>query len=325
MMMFCRYGYKFCIVFGRGVSQQFIKPMIARDSPLSDVRRQQLRDDRLWVRERERARLFNLKRIHCPCSKCRGRRKLLLATIRDHLIRNGRHPEFRVWRGPGEQDSSDDEWEEEFWRPEERQHAAVDFQVDTHQMVEDAFQQVDNAQTLEERVHEEVASAFVVADDVHDRCSQGDNWDQNISDCGGGDDAVGENDDEGTGEDCNLDPAALEEAIHPLYGRACSTKLAATVLLMNLCIVHGVSNCFADELFTILHGRLLPEENGLPRNYYGAKTLTRRLGLSYNTLHACENGCVLFRGDLANEERCPKCSRSRFKDERRKKFPVKVL
>jgi hypothetical protein len=45
-----------------------------------------------------------------------------------------------VWRGPGERDSSNDEWEEEFWRPEERQHTAVDVQVDTHQMVEDAFQ-----------------------------------------------------------------------------------------------------------------------------------------------------------------------------------------
>jgi hypothetical protein len=25
-----------------------------------------------------------------------------LATVREHLIRNGRHFDFRVWRGPGD-------------------------------------------------------------------------------------------------------------------------------------------------------------------------------------------------------------------------------
>jgi hypothetical protein len=50
----------------------------------------------------------------------------------------------------------------------------------------------------------------------------------------------------------NFDPSALEEAIRALYKGARSTKLAAMVLLVNLCTVHGVSNCFVDELFTIL-------------------------------------------------------------------------
>jgi hypothetical protein len=135
----------------------------------------------------------------------------------------------------------------------------------------------------------------------------------------------GENDHQDRDEGSNLDPYALEEAIKSLYARARSTKLAATVLLMNLCTVHGVSNCFVDELFTILQGHLLPEENCLPKNYYAAKTLTRNLGLSYNTIHACESGCILFKGVHADKEHCPKCSKPRFKDKRRKKFPVKVL
>jgi hypothetical protein len=174
-------------------------------------------------------------------------------------------------------------------------------------------------------VHDKVVGTFTVADGVHNQCRQSDNWDEDIRGCGGSDDAVGENDDEETPEDSNLDSDALEEAIQPLYKGAHSTKLAGTVLLMNLCAVHEVSNCFVDELFTILHGNLLPEENGLPKNYHVAKTLMRRLGLSYNTIHACKNGCVLFRGDLANEEWCPQCSQPRFKDEHRKKILIKML
>jgi hypothetical protein len=34
-----------------------------------------------------------------------------------HILQHGRHPLFRVWRGPGDRDSSDKEWEEQFWQP----------------------------------------------------------------------------------------------------------------------------------------------------------------------------------------------------------------
>jgi hypothetical protein len=72
--------------------------------------------------------------------------------------------------------------------------------------------------------------------------------------------------------------------------------------LMNLCTVHEVSNNFADELFTILHCHFLPDGNTLPRNHYAAKSLTSKLGLAYNSIHACGKGCVLFRGEYADAE-----------------------
>jgi hypothetical protein len=86
--------------------------MIPAQVPLTDPHRQRLKDDRLWIRELQRARLFNLKQLHCPCSQCKGRRRFKLATVREHLIRNGRDSEFRIWRGPGNRDSSDDKWEQ---------------------------------------------------------------------------------------------------------------------------------------------------------------------------------------------------------------------
>ncbi len=39
------------------------------------------------------------------------------ANVRNHFILNGREPSFKVWRGLGERDSSDEEWEAEWKRP----------------------------------------------------------------------------------------------------------------------------------------------------------------------------------------------------------------
>jgi hypothetical protein len=107
--------------------------------------------------------------------------------------------------------------------------------------------------------------------------------------------------DAGDGEEggnANFDPQALEDAVTSLYSGAKSSMLAATSLLLNLCTMHGVSNCFVDELFTILHGHIPPEGNFLPRNHYAVKTLMQKLGWAYNTIHACQSGCVLFEGSL---------------------------
>jgi hypothetical protein len=62
-----------------------------------------------------------------------------VATIREHLIRNNRHADFQVWRGPGSRDSSDDEWEQNFWIPTTHCTGEVDIQVDTRCMVEETF------------------------------------------------------------------------------------------------------------------------------------------------------------------------------------------
>ena len=129
---------------------------------------------------------------------------------------------------------------------------------------------------------------------------------------------------EGT-EDATFGAEAMEEAMQPLYDGAKSTKLATTVLLMNLCTVHRVSNQCAHELFSLLHRHVLPEKNNLPRTYHAAKSLTAKLGLTYNNIHACEKGYMLFRDEHANALRCLKCGGHRYKDEARRCFPLKVL
>jgi hypothetical protein len=69
-------------------------------------------------------------------------------------------------------------------------------------------------------------------------------------------------------DDFSNEANALREACESLYTSAQSTKLAATMLLMNVCQVHGVSNKFGDELLALLHLHLLPRDNCLPSSMY---------------------------------------------------------
>jgi len=69
------------------------------------------RDDKMWVGEVEWAQHHGMTRMKCPCNRCAGKVKLvLLATVCGHLILNGRHQLFRVWKGPCPLDDFDEEW-----------------------------------------------------------------------------------------------------------------------------------------------------------------------------------------------------------------------
>ncbi len=65
--------------------------------------------------------------------------------------------------------------------------------------------------------------------------------------------------------------------------------LALTLLLMNIYKVHNVLNKFADELLALFHRHLLPKVNSLPPSMYATKTLTTKVGLNYQNIHACVN------------------------------------
>ena len=57
---------------------------------------------------------------------------------------------------------------------------------------------------------------------------------------------------------------------------------------------------------------LLPKDNTCPPSHYEAKKLVRKLGLNYNTIHACKNDHYLFRIELKNAKECPQCEESRY-------------
>jgi hypothetical protein len=255
--------------------------------------------------------------MRCPCSECQGTRRLLLRTVRKHLIRNGRDPTFMVWKGPGVRDSSDEEWEDDSRRRVSPLKLEIDSQVNTRDMVDNVILEEPLPTEMEDIVADVVTYAFVLGDSIHEECSDESLHDggstlpnhgrSKHSDYNTGDPVADEDD-----NTSNLDATLLEDAIHELYSGVRCTKLAVIILLMNLCTVHGMSNNFTDELFTILHRHLLPEGNILPKNHYAAKSLTSTLDLLYNSIHAYGKGCVLLEGEYASAERCPKCDGPQF-------------
>jgi hypothetical protein len=63
---------------------------------LNDLLRLTTRNDKMWAREVEWAQHCGITRMRCPCNRCARKVKLvLLATVRGHLILNGRHPLLR--------------------------------------------------------------------------------------------------------------------------------------------------------------------------------------------------------------------------------------
>jgi hypothetical protein len=59
-------------------------------------------------------------------------------------------------------------------------------------------------------------------------------------------------------------------------------------------------------------GTLLSKNHVLPKSMYEAHKLLKALKMSYEQIHACPNGCVLFREEHEEAKYCPKCKASRF-------------
>jgi hypothetical protein len=95
------------------------------------------------------------------------------------------------------------------------------------------------------------------------------------------------------------------------------------LLLLNCFAVFEVSIAFADELLKLLR-ELLPENNTLPRSHYKARKYLSKLGMTYNSIDACRNGCCLFRKELEDARECPICKVPRYTSQNSRR-PVKVL
>jgi hypothetical protein len=91
---------------------------------------------------------------------------------KEHLIRNGRDPNFRVWKGLGPRDSSDEEWEEHFKTSNRHPLGQLDSQVNTRDMVDNAFLKEPLLLEMEEKVQDIVTAVFALGDFVHEECRE---------------------------------------------------------------------------------------------------------------------------------------------------------
>lgn len=94
---------------------------------------------------------------------------------------------------------------------------------------------------------------------------------------------------------------------------------------MNVCRTHKVTNACITELLHLFSTVILPLPNSLPTSEGIATTMVSRLGLRYDAIDACRNGCVLFRREYTELETCPICEAGRYKRIGLSRVPIKVL
>lgn len=171
-------------------------------------------------------------------------------------------------------------------------------------------------------IHRMVAEAFYRFDNLHKGCEDQNQLDSQLNMENPIDDVDFLIDHEGHHEPL-MEEMTLK-ASTPCYEGDSTIMLSAMLLLLNLKAVHCISNASMDELFSLLWKELLPNANKMPTTTYQASNIVKALGLSYDSIHACPNGCVLFGGTLAHEQMFPKCNNNQFMDGSQS-IPKKVL
>ncbi|WVZ83970.1 hypothetical protein U9M48_031056 [Paspalum notatum var. saurae] len=97
----------------------------------------------------------------------------------------------------------------------------------------------------------------------------------------------------------------LEDAKCALYpGCSNFSKFSFLIKLLHLKSYYRITNTAFDALLQLLSSAF-PDNNALPRSYGETKSLLRELGLGYESIHVCENNCVLFWKKYAKLDQCP--------------------
>jgi hypothetical protein len=270
---------------------------------------------------------LNLRKYPCPCKNCHGAQRKKIDVIRKHHSEVGRDDfltKSMIGGDPADGYPPNGIWVEDLAYDDDVIDAEADIQhVEVPVDHEDGVQDVvlDNGRDAEEdpeatldaqhNVQRQLLEALDRGDAIHTEAMAAENV---VLDA-----------DVDIGADNVEDMERLfNHATTAVYSGSKSSILSATIIIMNMCVVFRVSNKFTDELLRYLSSDLLPLENKLPTSHYEARKLIRSLGLQYNNIHACPNGCVLYEEEHADLNLCPKCGRTRW-TEGSNSIPAKVI
>ncbi|XP_060190439.1 uncharacterized protein LOC132619603 [Lycium barbarum] len=117
----------------------------------------------------------------------------------------------------------------------------------------------------------------------------------------------------------------LKKASQPLYDGSPHSQLSIAVRLLSIKADWNVPQGAMDAVIGLIH-ELVDPNLEIPENYYKAKRLVSKLGLSSMRIDCCENGCMLYYKDDEGLECCKFCGRARFKRTRSgKRVAVKAM
>jgi hypothetical protein len=123
----------------------------------------------------------------------------------------------------------------------------------------------------------------------------------------------------------------FDAAQKPLHGQTKVSQLDAIGRAMAFKSQYNMSRDAFDGLLTVI-GSLLLEDHILLKSMYEAQKLLHALKMTYEHMHACPKGYVLFRKEYVETKYCPKCKSSRFMEvhsgdgqKRQLDIPVTIL
>ena len=70
--------------------------------------------------------------------------------------------------------------------------------------------------------------------------------------------------------------------------------------------------------YRLFKDKVLSSDNVLPGSCKEVKKLLKMLGVEHISYHACPNDCILYRGEYADKEMCPKCGHDRYDKSKKK-------
>ena len=258
---------------------------------------------------------LNLRRYLCPCRNCHGGRCRSIHVIRKHHVAVGRDPfltKSLLGGDPLNGYPPNGLWVEDVAYDDDIIDVHADIEEDTA-VIEDNVREAESLDADDVALSEEGDSPIDGAHDVQrqvlEALDRGDTLHAEIM----ASNNAPEDDDPDAYTNSMEDMQRLyEHATTALYAGASSSILSATIIIMNMCVLFRVSNKFTDELLQYLATDLLPRGNRMPCNHYEARKMIRKLGLEYKNIHACPNGCILYKEEHADLSTCPECSKRRW-------------
>ena len=243
------------------------------------------------------------KLYKCPCEKCLLQWvPLPLDDMYTHLWQNGFMKTYTIWKEHGESADIPSLYDQRQHILEEREGASCS-----------AF------------VSNDVVPDSVTREILYDTFPFLDRWAMEDNANGPGDAFV----------DDVLDPIAkdafekynrlLAEAQTPVYEGSKETVLTTILKAVKNKIEYKWSDKSFDKNCQYIKD-LLREPNKYPDSYRAVRKILKDMGLGYEIIHACENGCCLFYKKRAARNTCHVCGQSRWRSTvDGTKIPRKVL
>ncbi|KAJ9539379.1 hypothetical protein OSB04_032112 [Centaurea solstitialis] len=105
----------------------------------------------------------------------------------------------------------------------------------------------------------------------------------------------------------------LAETNTPLYEACEESSLGTLLKAISLKEETGTSIKEFDK-YLGFQKSLLPTPNKLPKSYAEAKKILKGVGMGYEVIHACSNGCFLYYKEGDIHDQCPICGLPRYED-----------